>query len=258
MREIHARKSSIDSSCFPANCSSRDQAFNTASWLTSSASAAFLVSPRARRYSVGMYGETISPNASGFPFRARASKLERHCGPALKQRVTVAALISGVQSGSRSARAPVSSIYQKTQDIRVRPRQGALCFRPGCTAFRLVLVERLAHQPSQCCWAVGFLQLAGIRALRRKFTSICRIAAGEQNWQVRKHFQEARSRPRTAKLGHNDVQNGQRRRFVRAEFQCFLAVTGGEYPVAHAEKRLPRHFSNRFMVFGEQNCFRAV
>src|SRR5258708_8849782 len=97
MREIQARKSSIDSSCFPANCSSRDQAFNTASWLTSSASAAFLVSPRARRYSVGMYGETISPNASGFPFRARASKLERHCGPALKQRVTVAALISGVQ-----------------------------------------------------------------------------------------------------------------------------------------------------------------
>src|SRR5260370_38521938 len=95
MREIHARKPSIDSSCFPANCSSRDQAFSTASWLTSSASAGFPVSPRARRYSVGMYGELISPNASGFPFRACASKLERPRGGASRQRVTVAALIIG-------------------------------------------------------------------------------------------------------------------------------------------------------------------
>src|SRR6266852_5607630 len=97
MREIHARKSSIDSSCFPANCSSRDQAFSAASWLTSSASAAFPVSPRARRYSVAMYGETISPKASGLPLRARASKLERHCERALRQRVTVAALITAVE-----------------------------------------------------------------------------------------------------------------------------------------------------------------
>src|ERR1700730_3439929 len=104
MREIHARQSSIESSCFPANCSRRDQAFSTASWLTSWASAAFAVSLHVRRYSVGMYGETIWANASGFRFRAWASRPGRLCGGASEEKEKGGALMSAVQVAVRAPR----------------------------------------------------------------------------------------------------------------------------------------------------------
>jgi len=113
MREIHARKSSIDSSCFPVNCSRWRHAFSTASWLTSCASAVFQ-SARAHGGTASAGRGTHFGNASGFPFRASVSRLRRGRALAIESERCCAHV--GASSGSPSAPFFQSYVDENTRD----------------------------------------------------------------------------------------------------------------------------------------------
>jgi len=116
----------------------------------------------------------------------------------------------------------------------------------------------LAHNVSQGGGAVGLLQVSQIRGFGGYSAGCSRIAAGQEHAESRKSLGPTWLRQPPSHLRHHHLENGEGRSLVLAQPKRFLCVAGGDGAIAQPRQRLSRHFADRFVIVGQQDCFRPA